>query len=112
MTMTSLAIFAVAVVACGGDGSGGGTTAPEAGSATITIQSFSFGEPVSISAGDTVTVINKDSTNHTWTSVDDLFNSGPIEPDGEFSFTFDEPGVYEFACRIHPSMKGSLTVTG
>ncbi len=113
MTTATLAVIAVTIVACGGDSSGGDTTTPPASqSATITIEGFSFGDPVTIAAGDTVTIENKDSVAHSWTSDDDVFNSGSIDPDGEFEFTFEAAGEYPFHCRIHPSMKGSLTVTG
>jgi plastocyanin len=29
-----------------------------------------------------------------------------------FEFTFDEPGTYPYFCSIHPSMTGTVEVTG
>jgi len=32
--------------------------------------------------------------------------------DGEFTRTFNQPGTYDFVCQAHPSMEGTITVTG
>ncbi len=80
--------------------------------ATITISGFSFGAPITIQAGETVTVTNDDSVTHTWTSRDGEFSSGSLNVGESFQFTFETPGVYEFFCSIHPAMTGSLTVEG
>jgi hypothetical protein len=37
-------------------------------------------------------------------------NSPSLGQDGNFSFTFDAPGVRDYRCRQHPSMTGSVTV--
>ncbi len=90
------------------------TTGADTGSssATITISDFDFGDPITVSAGETVTVVNEDGTSHTWTSAAGLWDSGTLAQGEEFSFTFEEPGEYTFFCQIHPSMTGSITVTG
>jgi plastocyanin len=80
--------------------------------ASIAISGFSFSGPSSVSVGTTVTVENQDAVSHTWTSVDDHFDSGNLQQDGTFEFTFNEAGEYEFLCRIHPTMTGSITVEG
>ena len=80
--------------------------------ATISIQGFAFGSPVTIESGQSVIVVNLDGVGHTWTSADGVFDSGTLGPDREFEFVFTEPGEYAFFCRIHSSMTGSLTVTG
>ncbi|WP_101525683.1 cupredoxin domain-containing protein [Nocardioides houyundeii] len=38
-----------------------------------------------------------------------LFDSGALD-ELAWSFTFDEPGVYEYDCVIHPYMLGTVTV--
>lgn len=79
--------------------------------ATITISGFSFGDPVTVQAGDTVAVVNNDGVPHTWTSEDDVFNLS-LGGGAQGTFTFDEPGEYAFFCSIHPSMTGTITVEG
>lgn len=90
-------------------GSDGGD-ADSAESATITINDFTFATPDSVPAGTTVTVVNEDSASHTWTSTEGTFDSGTLATGEDFSFEFAEPGTYAFACSIHPTMTGSLTV--
>lgn len=101
--------FALAVVILGACAGGGDTTE---GEAAITIQNLSFGDPISVSAGTTVTVTNQDSTAHTWTADDGTFDSGVLEPGTSFEFIFEEPGDFPFHCEIHGTMQGSLTVEG
>ncbi len=78
----------------------------------ITISDFAFGDPTSAVVGDEVTVTNTDGTSHTWTSRDEVFDSGSIASGSSFSFVFDTPGDYDFFCSIHPSMTGAISVTG
>jgi len=33
-----------------------------------------------------------------------------VSRDGSFSFTFEEPGTYEYYCSIHPYMTGTVIV--
>jgi plastocyanin len=80
--------------------------------AELVISGFAFSGPGTVPAGTTVIVQNTDDDQHTWTSVDDLFDSGALRPGDTFSFTFDEPGEYDYFCRLHPSMTGTIVVTG
>lgn len=111
--LTLIAIISVIITACGGSSgdSGNGGETP-AGEVEITIENFSFGDPITAGVGDTILVINEDGVAHTWTSDDEVFNSGSIGPDGRFTFRFDEPGEYGFFCSIHPTMTGSIKVSG
>lgn len=81
--------------------------------ATVTIENFAF-EPreLMIPAGATVTWKNADDVPHTATSKDDpqTFNSGPLDTDDSFSFTFTKPGTYAYYCKVHPHMTGVITV--
>ena len=88
------------------------TTASGSSDASITIQDFDFGQPLEISVGTAVTVTNADAAAHTWTSDDEVFDSGSLGQGEEFTFTFDEAGEYSFFCSIHPAMTGSITVSG
>lgn len=78
--------------------------------AEIVIENFDFGSPLVVGAGAAVGVVNADGVGHTWTSVDDVFDSGFLEPGDGFEFWFEESGEFVFFCSIHPSMKASITV--
>ena len=102
------------VAACGDDDAATTTAAPDnsAPTAVITISGFDFGDPISVTVGQTVEVRNEDGTSHTWTSTDGQFDSGPIGAGDSFTFLFAAPGVYAFLCEIHTSMTGEITVSG
>jgi plastocyanin len=122
------AVSAVTLVACGSSGSSSssGTTSsspPSSSSSaasssseasstasTITIKSFSFTTPDSVSPGATITVDNKDGTDHTVTSDTGNAFDDAASP-GTSTFTAPtKPGSYPFHCTIHPSMHGTLVV--
>jgi len=121
------ALSAVTLVACGSSGSSSSSTtssAPAASStsarassseaggtaSTITIKNFSFTAPDSVSPGATITVDNRDGTDHTVTSDTGNAFDDAAAP-GTSSFTAPtKPGSYPFHCTIHPSMHGTLVV--
>jgi plastocyanin len=75
----------------------------------VTIQNFAFNPPsIEVSAGDTVRWTNLDSTEHTVNGH--TFGSGMIPKGQNYEFLFSTPGVYDYDCSIHPSMKGTVTV--
>jgi len=117
MPMKSIVlVFGLLLVACGGSDDPGDDPDPGTGDSadtvTISIDGFAFSEPDPLAAGGTVTVTNNDSTTHTWTSSDGGFDSSGISPGESFEFTFEEAGTYSYFCNIHPTMTGSITVTG
>ena len=71
---------------------------------------------ITVEPGTTVTWVQSGNNPHTTTSYDGLWDSGMIEggTDGSFSFTFDEPGTYEYFCIPHEEMGmvGTVTVSG
>jgi len=80
-------------------------------SGQITIDSFRFApQNLTVKAGATVTWINKDDVPHTVVSNEKRFRSGVIETGGRFSFTFSNPGTYEYFCSVHPQMTGKVIV--
>ena len=96
-------------------------SAPAAGaqdqqSLSVNIQNFAFDPPnITVAPGTTVTWVNNDSAPHTVTATDPAgaFDSGTLQPGQSFSFTFIQPGTtYAYYCAIHPSMTGTVTVTG
>ncbi len=81
--------------------------------ASVKIDNFTF-EPreLEITVGTTVTWQNADDVPHTATSKDDpqTFDSGALDTDDKFSFTFNKPGKYAYYCKVHPHMTGVVTV--
>ncbi|GMR02540.1 MAG: hypothetical protein BMS9Abin20_0878 [Acidimicrobiia bacterium] len=89
-------------------------TPPSGGGSEVSIENFAFGPAdLTVSVGDTITWTNDESgIPHTTTADDGLWDSGTLNPDDTYSFTFTEPGTYTYFCSIHPSMRASVTVTG
>ena len=106
--------LALSLAACGSDD--GGTDATGGGGGAeerVEIVGLAFSpETLTVPAGTTVTWVNSDSVSHTATSDDDVWDSGTLTSDGEFSFTLDEAGTFSYFCKIHPSMTGSIVVEG
>src|SRR3712207_3855288 len=71
---------------------------------------------ITVEPGTTVTWVQSGDNAHTTTSYDGLWDSGMIEggTDGTFSFTFEEPGTYDYFCIPHEElgMVGTVTVSG
>ncbi len=79
---------------------------------TVIIQSASFQpDSLTVPAGTTVTWINRDIVRHTVTSTEGLFDSGRLGSGESFTYTFEEPGTFDYYCTIHPTMQGTVTVT-
>lgn len=78
---------------------------------SIIIKNFDFTPmSVTVKAGSTVTWKNLDGEPHTVTSVDGLFRSGALDTGDSFTFKFDKPGTYKYACSIHAWMLGTVIV--
>lgn len=81
------------------------------GADAITIQGFAFDPATAaVPMGTEVTWTNADPVPHTVTADDGSFDSGPLDQGGTFSMTFNEAGEVAYACAIHPTMKGTVTV--
>ena len=83
---------------------------------TIEIRNFGFNPPTTtIDVGDTVTWVQRDSTQHTTTSgqngtPDGIWDSPLLSVNQTFSHTFTAAGSFPFFCRPHPFMTGSVIV--
>ena len=98
-----------------GDAKGCAATTQPTSQATVSvkIENFAFvPRELDIAAGATVTWQNADDVPHTATSKDDpqVFDSGPLDTDDKFSFTFSKPGRYAYYCKVHPHMTGVVVV--
>lgn len=92
---------------------GSGTADAPAGAPQIVIDNFAFSPAnLSVTPGQTVTVVNKDSTTHTLTATTSkAFDTGDIAPGKTGTFTAPTtPGSYPYICTIHQFMHGTLTV--
>jgi len=71
---------------------------------------------ITINSGDTVEWANIDSAAHTVTGgtpadgPSGVFDSSLLMASGNYSFTFDETGSYDYFCMVHPWMVGSVSV--
>ena len=80
-------------------------------SVEVKIDNFVFGpQALTISAGTTVTWINRDDIPHTVVSSDGAFKSKVLDTDDKFSFVFTTPGTYDYFCGVHPHMTGQIIV--
>ncbi|MCW5878781.1 MAG: cupredoxin family copper-binding protein [Anaerolineales bacterium] len=90
--------------------------APADESASITISNFSFRPgSLTVKAGTTVTWRNAEDSPHTVTADDGSFTSGTLSLGDSFSFTFDQPGTYDYYCEFHggsghTGMSGTIVV--
>ena len=87
--------------------------ATEAGTVTATMANIAF-DPTSITAsvGDTVTWTNNDSAQHTATvKSDPTCTTETLANGASGSIVFNVAGSYEFFCKIHPTMTGTIEVS-
>ena len=76
---------------------------------TVNIENNAFNPSfVQIPDGSTVKWINLDSIPHE--PKGNVFDSGPLNQNGVFEYTFNQAGTYNYACAIHPSMQGTVKV--
>jgi len=86
---------------------------PEASEARVAIEDFKFEpEKLNVRPGTKVTWVNKDDEPHSATSSEKpkRFDSGVLDSEKSFSFTFTEPGSSAYFCKLHPHMTGLIVV--
>lgn len=77
----------------------------------VEIIDFAFSPAtLTITAGDTVTWTNGDPVVHTATSTTGAWDSGDLAQGESYTFSFTEPGTYDYLCTPHPSMTGRIVV--
>lgn len=123
--VSTFALVMVGLVAsCGGKGYSSPTNptpptsgAPPAADLVITIsgmagaQSFSP-NPATMRVGQTVAWRNADSLTHTASSTGTGFDTGNVGAGASSTpVTMSAAGSFDYRCRIHPSMVGTLNVT-
>ncbi len=76
----------------------------------VNIQASAFvKDSMTIPTGTKVLWTNKDSITHTVTSDDGLFDQA-LQPGQSFEYTFSTNGTFNYHCKIHPMMTGSIIV--
>jgi plastocyanin len=100
-----------------GYGSTGPSNTGSPGPDEVWMQNTAFNpSSLTISAGTTVTWINKDNMTHTATSgvpgnPNGMFNSGNMNQGATFSYTFNTAGTFDYYCIPHSAtMKGKIIV--
>jgi plastocyanin len=90
---------------------GGCHTGPTEGTGEVVelIEACYAPSNLQIQPGDTVTFVNRDSFVHNvggngWGHLEDM------APGDRFSATFDDAGIYPYACTYHPGMTGAIVV--
>ena len=77
---------------------------------TVIIRDFAFNpSTIIINKGTEIMWTNEDSAPHIVKS-EGVFESGTLIKGDSFTFVFNELGTYEYLCKIHPYMKGSIIV--
>ncbi len=111
-----LVILTLLLVGCSSYNGSGGYGGNNGGNdsvttSTVDMENTSYQpDSIEVEVGTEVTWVNQDGIDHTVTGENGQFDSRTIEPGEEFTFTFDEPGTYEYSCTFHPSMEGEVLV--
>lgn len=65
-----------------------------------------------VEPGTEVTFYNGPDFVHILTGANQVWGSpdGKVHPNSTISYTFDEPGIYPYACVLHPGMSGAIVV--
>lgn len=81
------------------------------GPAKVTIDNFVFTPAaLTVAAGTIVSWTNDDDIPHLVVDKEGRFRSEALDTGDSFSFTFAQPGSYEYFCGLHPHMVGSIIV--
>ncbi|MGZ4335138.1 MAG: cupredoxin domain-containing protein [Gaiellaceae bacterium] len=92
------------------------TVAAPAGAAstrTVNVYGSSFSpQTVTITAGDTITWVNRDNDTHQIYANQGQFVSPILRPGQRWSFTFRAAGTYHYKDELHPRIVGTVAVKG
>jgi plastocyanin len=111
VTFLLMALAVPSLVAAGG-GCHGPATAPGDGeSSVVKIDGcMFFPTVVRVPVGTTVRFLNTGDAPHNVTGVAGTWASDILEPGAEYQQAFRAPGVYPFACTLHPGMNGAVVI--
>jgi plastocyanin len=84
-------------------------SAQSAANASVSLKNFAFSPAeVTIATHGNVTWTNDDGFEHTITFTAEPAHA--LEAGKSYTRVFDAPGIYDYICSIHPSMKGKVIV--
>src|ERR671933_1426336 len=89
--------------------------APQASAATATVRitrTAFLPSKVTIKTGDSVKWTNRDTVNHQVVANNGAFVSPTLRPGQSFTFRFRASGTYHYHDGLHPTIKGTVVVTG
>jgi plastocyanin len=119
IVVPGLAAAVVAVAAllfANGSGSSGShpsSAVSKASNVAIKIQNFAYSPAtLTVRAGTTLSITNRDMTAHTLTANDGAFDSGTIQPGQTVRVTVHKAGTFPYHCEFHAFMSGTLKVVG
>jgi plastocyanin len=88
------------------------TPTPPAQPQVAVVDNGYFPAQMVVRTGSSVTWSNTGSDGHdiTGTGPGGAWHSGPLAPSDRYARAFGLPGTYDYACSIHPEMRGRLVV--
>jgi plastocyanin len=89
--------------------------APQASAATATVRitrTAFLPSKVTIKTGDSVKWTNRDTINHQVVANNGAFASPVLAPGKSYTFRFRASGTYRYHDGLHPTLKGTVVVTG
>ncbi len=106
--LTMVLVLTVSVACIGGSANPGPTDTVTGVTEVEVNDNYFNAQSISVPAGTTVTWVWKGNMPHN--VVGEGFES-EVQTEGEFSFTFTEPGTYPYKCTLHGGMIGEVIVT-
>ncbi|WP_410586975.1 cupredoxin family copper-binding protein [Amycolatopsis sp. lyj-23] len=79
----------------------------------VMMQGYAFSPAaLTVRVGDTVTWVQHDEAPHdvVTTSAPVAFRSPQLSAGQSWSYTFRQPGTYQYYCSVHPDMRAAVTV--
>jgi plastocyanin len=115
----AIIVALVVLGGCGGSSYSSGTATTGAGAVaattvagsanTLTIKGHAF-SALTVKAGDTISIVNADSVDHTVTADDGTFDVA-VPAGTTTTLVISKAGTYAIHCKIHASMHGTIVVT-
>lgn len=102
-------VLVVVAAACGGDAASA-PAAPVDGDAVAVIDNEFQPAALRVAPGTTVTWAWDGSADHNVVFDDD--QGSPVQSEGTWTRTFDEPGTLGYVCTLHGRMTGTVVVDG
>jgi len=111
--LVAAAVAVAAVLSASSAGRSRGGHPPVASADEIVIQNYAYHPAnLTVRAGTTITVVNRDMTQHTLTANDGAFDTGTLQPGQTKRLTLRRPGTFPYHCQFHAFMTGTIRVIG